>query len=89
MECNPRELGKGKTEKAVKQFDEIIKKLKEEIEENLEEEDGNGEGHKEHKKEKGHHGDDDEENDDDKEKISTKNAWMLIGVVEDIKSLLL
>ena len=93
LEKAEKELGKGKTEKAVKQFDEIIKKLKEEIEENLEEEDGkeehNEEDNKEHKKEKGHNDNHSDEERNSDEKISTEDAWMLVGIVGDIKELLL
>ncbi|MCR4306772.1 MAG: right-handed parallel beta-helix repeat-containing protein [Candidatus Yonathbacteria bacterium] len=84
LEKAEKELGKGKIEKAVKQFDEIIKKLKEEIEENLEEEsekEDDESDRQEHEKGKDHDG--------DERKITTENAWMLIGIIEDIKSLLI
>ena len=84
LEKAEKELRKGKTEKVIKQFDEIIKKLKEEIEENLEEEsekEDDESDRQEHEKGKGHDG--------DERKITTENAWMLIGIIEDIKSLLI
>jgi len=88
-----KELERDKVEKAVKYLDKIIKKLKKEIGKNLEVEDDDEEDddekdykEKKHKKEEdSHYG----KHDDDEEKISTEDAWMLISIVEDIKSLLI
>ncbi len=73
-----KELSRGRNEKAIKYFDKIIKKLKQEINKNLRNEDDDKDEEMGHKKGKNHHR--------GKEKISTKDAWMLIGIIEDIKN---
>lgn len=85
-----KELQRDRTEKTAKHLSKIIKKLKKEVKKNLKVEDSKEEG-EEHKKEKNNHKKHKEErsHDGDKEKISTKDAWMLISIIEDIKSLLL
>ena len=72
-------------DKAVKQLDKIIKKLKKEIKKNLGTED-NDKHEKGKYKKKNHHGrKENYHNHSRKEKISTEDAWMLIGIIEKIK----
>jgi len=92
-----------KLDKIIKKLKKEIKKnLEVEYNEEYEEEEEEKKEHKEYQKKKNHHDNGDkkkhkdkkekkhhEDYDDDKTKISTENAWMLISIVEDIKSLLI
>ncbi len=68
-----KELSRGRNEKAIKYFDKIIKKLKQEIKKNLRNEDDDKDEEMGHKKRKNHHR--------GKEKISTEDAQKLIFII--------
>mgnify|MGYP001604441614 CR=1 FL=1 len=73
-------MKKGKTTKAIKELNEVIKKLEKEIQKNLKTTGNHREEDDDHNEEA-----EDEKRDEKKVRISTEDAEKLISIVEEIR----